>query len=203
MADHHAGMIVDDGAEDGFGKPAGGVDLGTVHEVAHPKLVYVIDLEGLAHIPSFPDGKPSLLFDQPEKGIVVDGRIPQQSLVLQILVKELSRPVRIGITLDPDGLDHFPVQSPGSATVRSLPGFKGLEPTFAISPKPSLQGGDTDLFPPIPGKVMNPLGLFSEVVVLRPPRLGKHGADELIARQSDPFPNVLFHRCVLLHNVFG
>jgi len=150
-------MVVNDGAKDGLGKTAAGTYLGAVHKVAHPKLVYVIEFEGFARITSFPDRKPSLLFDQPEKGIVVDGRISQQTLFLQVLVKELSRPVGIGLTLDPDGLDHFCVQSPGSATVRSFPGLKGREPLFAIGPKPGLQSGNADPFLPIPGKVMYPL----------------------------------------------
>ena len=129
-------MIVDNGAQDGRGKTAGDLYFGAMHEVAHPKLVYVIEFEGLARIASFPGSEPSLLFDQPQKGIVVDGRISQQLLFLQVLVKELSCPVRISPALDPDGLDHFLVQSPGSATVRSFPGLEGLEPPFTIGPKP-------------------------------------------------------------------
>ena len=77
MADHHAGVIIDDGAEDGFGRAVVGADLGAMHEIRDPEVVDVIHLEGFAHIGAIFERKPALGFNDPEKGIVVDREDPR------------------------------------------------------------------------------------------------------------------------------
>jgi hypothetical protein len=50
---YHTGVIIEDGTEDGLGYTSWGFDLGSVHEVADPQVVDMIDLEGLTDIASF------------------------------------------------------------------------------------------------------------------------------------------------------
>jgi hypothetical protein len=66
MADHPAGMIINDGAEDGLGRAIRGEDLRPVHEIRDPEIVDVVHFIGFARIGPIFRGKPSLLFDYAE-----------------------------------------------------------------------------------------------------------------------------------------
>ena len=89
MTDHHAGVVIEDGAEDRFGGTIPGADLGTMHEIRDPEIVDVVHFVGLTHIDPALEGKPSLLFDDPEQGIVVNRRVAQQVLVPKLFIKFL------------------------------------------------------------------------------------------------------------------
>ena len=52
MTDHHSGVVIDDGAQDGLDRSPSGFNSGTVHEIADPQLVDIILLESLADIAS-------------------------------------------------------------------------------------------------------------------------------------------------------
>jgi hypothetical protein len=82
MAHHHAGVIIDDGTKDGLDGSIGGADLWAVHEVTDPEVVYIVHLIGFSHISAGLDRQPPMLFDQSKKGVVVNGGITQQVLIL-------------------------------------------------------------------------------------------------------------------------
>jgi len=198
MAHHHAGVVVDDGAQDGLKRSVVGTDLGSVHEVADPQLIEVVHLVGLSGIGAFLDRKPPLGFHHPEQGVVVDRGIPQQVLIPKLFIESLCGEVGIGLALDLDHLEQGLIQASGSSPVRAVLGLEGIESPFTVLPEPGLHGGDTDFFQTIAGKVMLPPGLLPEVVVLSPCRLGEHGADDLVAFEGDSFPDVFFHGHILL-----
>ena len=51
--------IIEDGAEDGFGRVrGGGADLGAMHEVADPEIIDVVHFVGLADIGALLPGEP-------------------------------------------------------------------------------------------------------------------------------------------------
>jgi len=66
MTHHHAGVVIEDGTEDGLGRAVRGADLGPVHEIRDPEIVDVVDFVGLAHIGPILKREPSLFFDHPE-----------------------------------------------------------------------------------------------------------------------------------------
>ena len=80
-------------------------DLGAVHEVANPELVYVFHLVGLSLIGAVFEIEPALLFDHSEKGVVVDGGLTQKPLGLKVLIEFLDGEEGIGLALDLDGLE--------------------------------------------------------------------------------------------------
>jgi hypothetical protein len=90
MSRHHAGVVIEDGAEDGLGETflVRG-DLGAVHEVANPEVVYVFHLICLSLIGAGFEVEPALLFDHSQEGIVVDGGLTQKALGLKVLIKSL------------------------------------------------------------------------------------------------------------------
>ena len=106
MADHHAGVVVDDGAQDGLDRAVVGADLRAVHEVADPEVVDVIHLKGFAHIGALLDREPALGFNDSEQGVVVDGGIPQQVLVPKLFIESLCGEVGVGLALDLDDLEQ-------------------------------------------------------------------------------------------------
>jgi hypothetical protein len=89
MAHHHAGVIVEDGAQDGFDRAVVGADGRAVHEVAHPQVIDVIHLEGFAHIGAFFGCKPPLGFHDPEQGVVVNRGLAEEILISQVLIESL------------------------------------------------------------------------------------------------------------------
>jgi len=91
MADHHPGVIIEDGTKDGLGRAISGANLGAMHEIRDPEVVDVIHFIGLAHIGPLLQREPSLGFDDPEQGIVVNGRVPQEVLIPEHLIKFLPR----------------------------------------------------------------------------------------------------------------
>ena len=50
MSYHHAGVIVEDGAQDRFEGSVLGANLGPMHEVADPEVIDIIHLVGFSHI---------------------------------------------------------------------------------------------------------------------------------------------------------
>ena len=76
-SDHHPGVIIDDGTEYGLLGAFDAQHPGTMHEVTDPQIVDVVHLIGLSDIGSGLNLKPALIFDCPEKRVVVHGGFPQ------------------------------------------------------------------------------------------------------------------------------
>jgi hypothetical protein len=174
MAHQHAGVIIEDGAKDGFSRAflVSG-DLRAVHEVADPELVYVIHLVGLSLIGAVFEIEPALLFDHPEKRVVVDGGLTQKALGLKVFIEFLDGEKGIGLALDLDGLEGIFIQTFWPSHVGAPLGLEGVKTLFAVSPEPTLQGGDAEFFQTVAREVVLELGLCSEVVVLGPFGLGQ------------------------------
>jgi hypothetical protein len=65
MTDHHAGVVIQDGTENGLGRAIPGTNLRAMHEICDPEIVDVFDFIGLAHIGPLLKHEPSLLFKHP------------------------------------------------------------------------------------------------------------------------------------------
>jgi len=91
MTNHNAGVVIEDSAEDSLGRAICGADLGTMHKICDPEIIDVIHFIGLAHIGPILERKPSLLFDHPKQGIVVNRGVAQQILVPKFFIKFLHR----------------------------------------------------------------------------------------------------------------
>lgn len=202
MTDHHTGVVIEDGAEDGFGRAIGSADLGAMHEIRDPEIVDVIHFVGLAHIGPILKREPSLLFNYPEQGIVVNRRLSQQILIPKLFIEFLYRERGMGFTFDLNALEQILPQAFGSACVGAVFGFERIKASFTVLPKPCLQGGDTDLPQAVAGELVLDLSLFSEVFVLSPCGFGQHRADELIAFEGNLFSNLFVHGLFLLCGVF-
>lgn len=138
MAHDDAGVIVDDGAEDGLGGSVlFGEDARSVHEVADPEVVDVFHLVGLALVGALLDGEPAVVFDDPEQGVVVDRGIAQEALIAEGLVELLDGEVRIGLALDLDGFEQGVVEAPGPSAIGAGPGLEGVEAAFAVLGEPA------------------------------------------------------------------
>ena len=143
MTDHHAGVVIEDGAEDGLGRAIGGADLGAVHEIRDPEIVDVVHFVGLAHIGPILERKPSLLFDHPEQGVVVNGRVSQQILIPKHFIEFLHRQGGMGLALDLNGLEQTLVEAFGSSPIGAVFGLEGIKAPFAVLPEPGLHRGNT------------------------------------------------------------
>jgi hypothetical protein len=91
MTDYHTGVVIEDGTENGLGRAVPDANLRTMHEIRDPEIVDVIHFVGLSHIDPILKREPSLLFDHPEQGIVVNGRLPQEILIPKHFIKFLPR----------------------------------------------------------------------------------------------------------------
>ena len=89
-------MIVQDGAEDGFGGAVAGADLGPMEKVADPQVIDVIHFVGLADVGALFPGNPALVLEQAQKGIVVNGGLAQQPLIPELFKMFLRREVGVG-----------------------------------------------------------------------------------------------------------
>jgi hypothetical protein len=203
LADHQAGVIIQDGAEDGFGGAVAGADLRAMEEVADPQVIDVVHFVGFAHIGALFGREPPLAFDHPEQGVIVDGRLTQDSLISELFVESLYREVGIGLAFDLDDLEGLFVQASGPAPIGTALGLEGFKPLLAVLPKPGLQGGNPELPAAIVGKVMLGLGLLAEVLILGPFRLSQDRADDLKAFEGDFFADVFFHGFYLLGKFLG
>jgi hypothetical protein len=202
MAHHHAGVVIEDGAEDGLSRAIRGADLGSVHEVRDPEIIDVVHFVGLAHIGSILEGKPSLLFDHPKQGIVVNRGVAQQILVPKLFIESLHREEGVGLALDLNSLEQALIETSGPASVGSVFGLEGVKTPFAVLSEPGLHRGNTDLPETIAWELVLGLGLFPEVLVLSPGGFGQNGVDDLIAFQGDLFSNLFVHGLILLCRVF-
>jgi hypothetical protein len=77
VADDHPGMIIQDGTEDGFTGTIEIADRRAMHKVTDPEVVDIIGFEGFTEIGAMADGKPTLGFNNPKQGIVVNGGITE------------------------------------------------------------------------------------------------------------------------------
>jgi len=202
MTDHHAGVVIEDGAEDGFGRAIGGADLGAMHEIGDPEIVDVIHFVGLAYIGPILEREPSLLFNHPEQGVVVNGRLSQQILIPKHFIKFLHGQGGIGLAFDLNGFEQILCEAFGSPPIGAVFGFEQIKAPFAILPEPGLHRGNSDLPEAVAGELMLDIGLFPEVFVLSPGGFGQNGADELIAFEGDFFSNLFVHGLVLLCEFF-
>ena len=206
MADHHAGVIIDDGAEDGLGhavRVIRGTDLGAVHEVRDPEVIDVVHFVGFAHIGAILYAKPSLLFDHPEQGVIVNRRVPQQILIPKRFIELLHREGGMGLAFELNDLERLRVKTSGSAPIGAAFGLEGVKAPFAVLSEPGLHRGNTDLPQTVAGELVLGLGLFPEVLVLGPCGFGQHGTDELIPFEGNLFSGLFFHRFFLLCRVLG
>jgi len=202
MAHHHAGVVIEDGTEDGLGRAIRGADLGAMHEIRDPEIVDVIHFVGLAHIGPILEGKPSLFFDHPEQGIVVNRGVAQQILIPKLFIKFLHRVRRMGLAFDLNGLEQTLIETSGPASVGAVFRLESIKPPFPVLPKPGLHRGNTDLPETIAWELVLGLGLFPKVLVLSPGGLGQNGADDLIAFEGDLFSNLFVHGFFLLCGVW-
>ena len=128
MAHHHAGVVIEDGAEDGLGRAMGGTDLGAVHEVRDPEVIDVFDFVGLAYIGSILEKEPSLLFDHPEQGVVVNRRLAQQILISKHFIKFLHRQGGMGLALDLNRLEQIFLEAFGLPPSERFLGLRVSKP---------------------------------------------------------------------------
>jgi hypothetical protein len=91
MPHDHAGVVIEDGAKDGLGRAIPGADLGTMHEIRDPEIVDIVHFVGLAHIGPLLKGEPSLFFNHPKQGVVMNRRMAQEILIPKHLKKFLPR----------------------------------------------------------------------------------------------------------------
>ncbi len=91
MAHDHAGVVIEDGAEDRLGRAMSGADLGAMHEIRDPEIIDVFDFVGFTHIGPILKRKPSLLFDHSEQGVVVNRRLSQKLLISKHFIELLDR----------------------------------------------------------------------------------------------------------------
>jgi hypothetical protein len=201
MSHHHAGVVIENGTEDGLDGSIGGADLWAVHEVTDPEIIYIVHLIRFSHICAGFDPQPPLLFDQSKKGVVVNRGFTQKPLIPEVFVELLYCPVGIGLAFDLDSLKGVLIKPSWSATVCAALGFEGFKTIFTVHPEPGLYSGDTDFPQTIAGKVVLALGLFSEVLILGPCGFSQYGADDFVTFQGDFFSDVFFHGRFLL--VFG
>ena len=173
-----------------------------MHEIGDPEIIDVIHFVGLTHISPILNREPSLLFDHPEQGVVVNGRLSQQILIPKHLIELLYRQGGVGLALDLKGVKQALVEALGSSPIGAGFGLEGIKAPIPVRPEPGLHRGNTDLLETIAGELVLGLGLLSEVLVLSPGRLGQNGTDELIAFEGDLFSNLLVHGLVLLVRFF-
>jgi hypothetical protein len=193
VADDHAGVIIEDGAEDGLGRAVSDPDLGAVHEVCDPQVVDVFNFVGFSDVGSGLEVEQAMFFDGSEQGVVVDGGMPEKALVAEVLVEFLDGEEGIGLALDLDGLEGVGIEPSGSTDVGTFFGFEGVEAELAVFPQPALHGGDAVLFEAVSWEIVLDVGLLAEVFVLGSFGFGQDGADDLEAFEGDFFLDVLFH----------
>jgi hypothetical protein len=91
MTHDHPGVVIEDGTKDGLGRAIPGANLGAMHEIRDPEVVDVIHFISLTHIGPLLEREPSLSFDDPEQGVVVNGRVSQEILIPKHFIKFLPR----------------------------------------------------------------------------------------------------------------
>ena len=194
VAHDDTGVVVDNGAEDGLGGAVlVGGNAGPVHEVADPEVVDVFHLVGLSPVGAALYGEPAVVFDDPEKRIVVDRGVSQEVLVPEGLVELLHGEVGIGLALDLDGFEQGIVEAPGPSAVGTGPGLEGVEAALAVLGEPGLHGGDGVPPQAVAGEVVLDGRLLAEVLVLGPGGLGEHRADDLVALEGDLLSDFFVH----------
>ena len=169
MSCHHPGVIVEDGAKDSFFGAFGMIDGfygGAVHEVTDPKVVDIVHFISLSHIGACLDCQEPLLFDNTKQGVVMHGRVSEETLVPEIFVEFLNGPVGVGFALDLDGFHGLLVKAFGPAVVGAFLGFEGVKTILAVSPEPGLHGGDAEFLSAIAREVVFEPGLVPEVLIL-------------------------------------
>jgi hypothetical protein len=193
MPDHHAGVIVEDGAQDGFDRAVVGADRRAVHEVSDPQVINIVHLEGFAHIAAFGECKPSLGFHDPQQGVVVNGGLAQEILVPKIFIELLNGERGVGFAFDFDDVEGLLIEAFGPASVCAAFGFEGIKALLAVLLEPGFHGGDFDFSQAIAGEEVLAFGLLAEVLILSPCGLGEYRRDDLEAFEGDTFSDVLFH----------
>ena len=86
MTHQHAGRIVEDDAQDGFGRAVVRADGRSVHEVADPQVIDIVHLEDIGDVDAFCGCKPSLSFHDSEQGVIVARGLTEQTLVSQVFM---------------------------------------------------------------------------------------------------------------------
>jgi len=184
-AHDHPAVVVDEGTQDRLAQALAGHDRGAVQEVADPQLVDLLALEALAHVAAPGLGPQPFAGHRPQQRVVAHRRVAQLVARQQVLVQALGRPVGVGLALAADGGQARLAQAPGPALVGPGPGLEPLEAALPVAAQPELERGHAEPTASGVGELMLLLGLAAEVLVLHPPGLGEHRADQLVAGERD------------------